>query len=154
MRHYSCAEFLKRFEKSERSIDYVGNILDVTITGSRSGLNVLMFYHALRTLGLDKGPEKLKAMVDENAKNANYLRDQLVAIFGADKVAYPFHFNVSFPRTSLTLAKKFQLMLTGETATICVLANVTKKLIDKFIAELKLEVLSIIIKLRRTLWLR
>ena len=30
------AFFEKAFEKSERSVDYVGNILDVTITGSRS----------------------------------------------------------------------------------------------------------------------
>ena len=37
--------FNKAFEKTERSVEYVGNILDVTITGSRSGLNVLMFYN-------------------------------------------------------------------------------------------------------------
>jgi histidine decarboxylase len=134
--------FEKAFEKSERSIDYVGNILDVTITGSRSGLNVLMFYNALRTLGLDKGSEKLKSLLAENDANARYLRDQLVSIYGEDKVSYPFHFNVSFPRTSLALAKKFQLMLTGNTATICVLTNASKTLIDKFIVELKLEVFA------------
>jgi histidine decarboxylase len=128
------------FAKSERSIDYVGNILDVTITGSRSGLNVLMFYNALCALGLDKGVDKLKEMVAENVEHANYLRDQLITIFGAEKVSYPFHFNVSFPRTSLELAKKFQLMLTGDTATICVLTNASKSLIDRFIVELKLEV--------------
>ena len=113
--------------------------MDVTITGSRSGLNVLMFI-MLRTLGLDQGAEKLKKMVAENLEHAKYLRDQLIQLYGPDKVSYPFHFNVSFPRPSLALAQKFQLMLTGDIATICVLTNADKALIDRFIAELKLEI--------------
>jgi len=131
--------FEKAFEKSERSIDYVGNILDVTITGSRSGLNVLMLYNALMTMGIDKGNEKLTKMVNENIENAKYLYDKLVKMYGADKVLYPYHFNVIFPRPSPTLAKKYQLMLTGERATICVLTNVTKSLIDKFLKDLAAE---------------
>lgn len=125
------------FEKNERSIEYVGNILDVTITGSRSGLNVLMFYNALCVLGLDKGIDKLAAMVKGNIATAKYLYIQLVELYGADKVYYPHHFNVLFPRPSNELAKKYQLMLTGERATICVLTNVTKKLVDQFVMDLK-----------------
>ncbi len=130
----------KAFEKTERGIDYVGNILDVTITGSRSGLNVLMFYNALRTFGMDKGNTILENMVKENIENGNYLRKKLIEIFGEDKVQFPYHFNILFPRPSAELAKKYQLMLTGETATICVLTNVTKDLIDKFIVDLKAEI--------------
>jgi len=129
--------FNKAFEKSERSIEYVGNILDVTITGSRSGLNVLMLYNALCSLGLDKGTEKLTSMVNENIANAHYLYNELVKLFGASKVLYPHQFNIIFPRPSQLLAKKYQLMLTGETATICVLSNVTRELIDQFIYDLK-----------------
>lgn len=129
----------KAFEKSERNIDYVGNILDVTITGSRSGLNVLMFYHALITLGLHRNNEKLKEMVAHNLATARFLYEELVKIYGPTKVFYPYHFNVMFPRPSLALAKKYQLMLTGKNATICVLTNVTKQLIDEFIQELKLD---------------
>ena len=132
--------FEKAFEKSERSIDYVGNILDVTITGSRSGLNVLMFYNALCALGMDKNNDFLKKMVDNNIEVAKYLRDRLVEIFGPNKVLYPYHFNVIFPRPSAALAKKYQLMLTGERATICVLTNVTKELVDHFIIDLKLDI--------------
>lgn len=131
--------FEKAFEKSERSVDYVGNISDVTITGSRSGLNVLMFYNALCALGLDKNKDKLNAMVNENMHNAQYLHDELVKLYGAEKVHYPYHFNVMFPRPSQQLAKKYQLMLTGENATICVLTNVSKKLINEFIKDLKIE---------------
>jgi len=133
------AFFEKAFEKTERSVEYVGNILDVTITGSRSGLNVLMFYNALRSLGLDKDNKKLIKMVDENLQTAKYLHDELVKLYGVDKVSYPYHFNVIFPRPSMELAKKYQLMLTGERATICVLTNITKDLVDKFINELQLE---------------
>lgn len=127
------------FSKSERSIDYVGNILDVTITGSRSGLNVLMFYNALRALGLHKNNDKLTKMVNDNMQTAIYLRDELIKIYGADKVQYPHHFNVMFPRPSAEMAKKYQLMLTGDNATICVLTNVSKRLIDEFINDLKIE---------------
>lgn len=132
--------FEKAFEKSERSIEYVGNIIDVTITGSRSGLNVLMFYNALCTLGLHKGKEQLTKMVNENIASAKYLYDRLTELYGQEHVAYPFHFNISFPRPSQTLARKYQLMLTGERATICVLPNVSRKLIDMFINELQLEI--------------
>lgn len=133
-------EFFDRaFEKSERSIEYVGNILDVTITGSRSGLNVLMFYHALYSLDLHKNTDKLTMMVKNNLANARYLYEQLVTIFGEDQVKYRYHFNVSFPKPSMGLAKKYQLMLSGNMATICVLTNVTKTLIDTFILELKLD---------------
>lgn len=131
--------FEKAFEKSERSIDYVGNILDVTITGSRSGLNVLMFYHALYTLGLHKNTNKLKMMVSNNLSNAKYLYRKLVNIYGAEKVRYLYHFNVSFPQPSMHLAKKYQLMLSGGMATICVLTNVNKQLIDQFISELLID---------------
>ena len=131
--------FEKAFEKSERSIDYVGNILDVTITGSRSGLNVLMFYHALCTLGFDNNSDKLNQMVEENLSNARFLYKNLVDIYGIEQVSYPYQFNIIFPRPSQRLAKKYQLMVTGDRATICVLTNVTETLINKFLIELKHE---------------
>lgn len=131
--------FDKAFEKSERSIDYVGNILDVTITGSRSGLNVLMFYNALITLELHKDSAKLKELVDKNIETSQFLHQELVKIYGAERVSYPYHFNIIFPKPSMALAKKYQLMLTGNNATICVLTNVTKELIAEFIHDLQLE---------------
>ncbi len=129
--------FEKAFEKSERNIEYVGNIADVTITGSRSGLNVLMFYNALCVLGLNKNNEKITKMVKENMENANYLTEKLSEIYGKDQVLHRHHFNVSFPKPSRALAKKYQLMLTGNNATICVLTNATRKLINQFIHDLK-----------------
>jgi len=136
----STKEFFdKAFEKTQRNIDYVGNISDVTITGSRSGLNVLMFYNALCTLGIDKNNDILKRMVDANFSMAKYLYDQLIQVFGKDRVYYLYYFNVSFPRPSLKLAKKYQLMLSNDRATICVLSSVTKRLIDEFIIDLKMD---------------
>lgn len=131
--------FEKAFEKSERAIDYVGNIRDVTITGSRSGLNVLMFYNALHTLGIKKSHRKLKGMLRENIENAKFLHQKLVEIYGEALVYYPHQFNIMFPKPSMSIAKKYQLMLTGEVATICVLSNVSKNLIDQFISDLKLD---------------
>lgn len=126
----------KAFEKTERNVEYVGNIVDSTITGSRSGLNVLMLYNALVTLGLKQGQKRLTELVNENISNAKYLYEELVKIYGPENVNYPYHFNVIFPRPSQELAKKYQLMLTGDRATICVLSNVTKTLINDFISDL------------------
>ncbi|MCD6039826.1 MAG: hdc [Gammaproteobacteria bacterium] len=131
--------FEKAFEKAERSVEYVGNIIDSTVTGSRSGLNVLMFYNALCSIELDKNKNKLTKMVADNFENAKYLYAQLVKILGPDQVEYPYNFNVIFSKPSLALSKKYQLMLRGETATICVLSNVTKELIDQFINDLQLD---------------
>lgn len=131
--------FEKAFEKSERNIDYVGNISDVTITGSRSGLNVLMFYNAISTLGLNINNDIITQMVNANLNMAKYLYNELIKVFDREEVFYPYHFNVMFPRPSKELARKYQLMLTGKNATICVLTNVTKELIDQFILDLKLE---------------
>lgn len=131
--------FEKAFEKAERSVEYVGNIIDSTVTGSRSGLNVLMFYNALCVLDMDKNNIKLGAMVAENLENAQYLYEQLKKLLGPEHVQHPYNFNVIFARPSLALAKKYQLMLRGETATICVLSNVTKRLIDQFINDLQLD---------------
>jgi histidine decarboxylase len=131
--------FEKAFEKAERSVEYVGNIIDSTITGSRSGLNVLMFYNALCILGLNKNVKILKKMVEENLDNAKYLYLQLVKILGTEHVESPYNFNVIFSKPSLALAKKYQLMLRGGTATICVLSNVTRELIDQFINDLQLD---------------
>ena len=61
--------FEKAFEKAERSVEYVGNIIDSTVTGSRSGLNVLMFYNALCILEMDRNSNKLQKMVAENLEN-------------------------------------------------------------------------------------
>lgn len=131
--------FEKAFEKSERRIEYVGNILDYTITGSRSGLNVLMFYNTLKTMELDQGKQKLQSMVESNLKVANYLIDKLAEIYGRDRIFYTGYLNVCFPRTSMELAKKYQLMLSGDRATICVLSNVSFKLVDEFITDLKID---------------
>jgi histidine decarboxylase len=131
--------FEKAFEKSERIIEYVGNILDYTITGSRSGLNILMLYNALCALGLDKDKKILKTMVDGNIATAKYLYHKLADIYGQSRLFYAGYFNVCFPRPSMALAKKYQLMLKGETATICVLSNVSFKLVDEFILDLKLD---------------
>lgn len=134
----------KAFESSERSIDYVGNILDMTITGSRSGLNVLMFYNAVCTLGIDKNNDILTKMVEENIANARYLYERLSEIYGKDKVSHPFHFNVSFPKPSVRISKKYQLMITGEKATICVLTNANKALIDRFIIDIKADLQEVL----------
>ncbi len=131
--------FEKAFEKAERSVEYVGNIIDSTVTGSRSGLNVLMFYNALHVLNLHKNTDTLVTMVNDNLSNAKYLYAELIRIIGPENVNFPYNFNVIFKKPSLALSKKYQLMLRGETATICVLSNVTKGLIDQFINDLQLD---------------
>jgi hypothetical protein len=93
----------------------------------------------LCTLGLHKNKEKLKKMVDDNLELAKFLYDELVKLYGSNQVKYPFHFNVTFPKPSMAMAKRYQLMITGGSATICVLTNVSRELINQFIEDLKAE---------------
>lgn len=127
--------------KEERAvIKYIGNIPDITITGSRSGLNALYWDLALRQLGLDQNNrQKLTEKVMLCRNNAFYLVQRLKIILGESAVYYNGLFNVVFSKPSPALIKKYQLMVEDAKAVICVLNHVTQESIDEFIVDLMKE---------------
>jgi len=119
-------------------IEYAGNISDITVSGSRSGLNVMLVYNVIfYALELDQANRKLLDLVKNDLAKAQWCYQQLVAVFGADQVFYnPNQFNIVIPKPSQAIIIKYQLMVAGDRAVICVLSNVTKELVYAFINDL------------------
>ena len=73
-----------------------------------------------------------------NLQNTKYLYEKLVDIIGKENVFMnPNQFNVLFPKPSLEMIQKYQLMPVDTQARACVLQSVTKELIDQFAKEYK-----------------
>ncbi|MDQ7089069.1 MAG: pyridoxal-dependent decarboxylase [Methylococcales bacterium] len=129
------------FEKNTRIISYCGNIDDITISGSRSGINILWLHNTLKQLRMDHSFELIEKMVAHNLENAQFLYNQLVALVGDEHVIWiKGQFNVVFPRPSVGLIKKFKLMPANDNkAVICTHINVSRDLLDEFINEYRQE---------------
>ncbi len=127
------------FSGHNTEIDYIGNIVDNTITCARSGLNILLIHNTLYSLGMDKDNYFIENIINHNLRNALYLYDKLVTVLGRSEVLLlPQRFNVVFTKPSQELMSKYQLMPAFEDkAVICVLQNITTSLIDQFIIDLK-----------------
>lgn len=119
-------------------IEYAGNIVDTTVSGSRSGFNVLLIYHALiNALKLHDSKENLQKLVSSDLEKTKLFYSKLVNIFGDNKVKYnKEQFNILFPKPSKEIIRKYQLMVHNDYAIICVLNNVNTELMEEFINEL------------------
>jgi histidine decarboxylase len=133
----------KAFKENTKIIEYVGNIHDITISGSRSGLLVLMFYKALKDLRIDSTQVLLQKQFLNCLTQARYLYQELCKLYGRNWVQYPNHFHILFPKPSAKLIRDYQLMVSGTQAIICVLGNVNKALSQLFLSELTNELVNL-----------
>ena len=113
----------------KQCVQYAGNILDTTISGSRSGLNVLLVYNALiYGLRLDKSHKKLTQFVVEDLKQTKYFYRKMLEIFDKNEVlCFPGQFNVLFPKPTKEIIEKYQLMISGQKAVVCINHNVNRQ---------------------------
>ncbi len=127
---------------SKNSIEYCGDIKDITVSGSRPGINSVILLITLQALDLHKDDTKIQKIIFNNLKNAEYLYNKLVTIVGETKVFWlKNQFNVLFPRPSYEIMNKYQLMPTANNmCAACVLLNVIISLIDVFIEDYKRDV--------------
>lgn len=127
------------FSDQASNVEYCGNIEDITITGCRSGLNVLWLHNTLEDLNLRNSLNKLRTLIETNLSNAEYFYHRLGELIGYGEVMWiPNQFNIVFKRPPSPLLKKYSLMpATENKAVACVLMNVTKPLIDQFIQDYK-----------------
>lgn len=125
-------------------ISYCGNIDDITISGSRSGLNVLWLYNTLLHLKLDSSTEIIEKIIQNNLVNARYFYKKLISIVGKNNVLWNSdQFNIVFPMPSHNLIKKYKLMPSLNNKVVaCIQLNVDRKLIDIFINEYKMDMAS------------
>lgn len=134
--------FLNKAFSEDVSVEYAGHIRDITFSGCRSGLNVLQIHNALQSLRLGYDLAEIKTLVQGNLVNAEYFYFNLLKLLGSNQVSWlPNQFNVVFRQPSDRLMKRYRLMPHGNKAVACVLMNVTRELIDQFIADFKSELL-------------
>lgn len=125
-------------------VRYVGGIQDTTVTGTRSGFNVLELHNAMCSLDLDTDAAKLKLIIKQCLDNLQYLINKLSEMMPRDKIIYnPKQFVVVFPRPSgelgLELENKYGLMPVGNSHFgVCVLASVDISIIDRFLNDYRL----------------
>lgn len=132
--------FLQQAFQQDTSVEYAGYIEDITFSGCRSGLAVLMIHNALRSLNVGTERSQIPLMVQRCLANAEYLYGCLVKLLGHGNVAWiPKQFNVVFKRPSMALMKRYRLMPKGDKAVVCVLMNVSCKLLAQFIEDYAFE---------------
>jgi len=124
---------------NDRIIEYAGNIKDITVSGSRSGFNVLLVYNAIiYALGLRKNTAKLVELVRSDLERAAFFTKKLNEVLGPENVYHdPNQFNIIIPKPPERLIQKYQLMTMHGKSVICVLNNVTFELIEQFMIDLK-----------------
>lgn len=115
------------------SIEYIG-ALDTTLSGSRNGHTTLLLWYAIQT----KGYEGFRQLVHRCLDNAEYLIYKLKTL-GVSAWRNEYSITVIFPRPSQDLIEKWQLANEGAIAHIITMPHVSKKDIDLFIQDYKLE---------------
>lgn len=120
-------------DRISKGISYIGS-LDTTITGSRNGHSPLFLWYAIKIMG-KKG---LKKRYLHCLSVAEYCKNELLKI-GIKAWSNPSAITVVFPKTSIKLKTKWQLATEGDVTHIICMPNVTKKQIDEFIKDIKLE---------------
>lgn len=112
-----------------RSIAYIGN-LDTTVTGSRNGITPLFMWYSMRALG----KEGLKERVQYSLDLAAYTEKQLCER-GIKAWRNPDSITVVMPAVESWIQEKWQLATAAGISHIIAMPNLTKELIDQFVAD-------------------
>jgi histidine decarboxylase len=142
----TTASFLAEcFEQRDVSVRYLTGLHDMTPSGSRSGFNVLSFHNTLCGLYMHTNARRLKQIVAQCYRNANYFVECMTNLVGRELVIHPQNsLTICFPRPSSDIMARYSLMpVTMPSdhdkkilyAGVCILINVDRDRIDKFLAE-------------------
>ena len=121
----------KHLEKMSRPVEYL-NSVDTTIMGSRNGHAALYMWYALRTKGIDG----LQDEVRQCFVNAEYLHEELLRA-GVKAERNELSTTVVLERPNAEFVRKWQLACEGDIAHVVVMPNITKAVVDDFVAQLK-----------------
>jgi len=114
-----------------RSINYIGS-LDTTITGSRSGMNALIVWYAIKKWGR----EGMLARTMSSLENAAHLRVHLNAI-GVKAWSNPNALTVVMPKPAEEICKKWQLATDNDIAHVICMPGISREKLDEFIEDIK-----------------
>lgn len=137
----------QKYTSRDDQVSYLTGLHDITPSGSRSGFNALSFHNTLCGLDMHTDYARLKLITEQCYANAYYFYDEMVKVMGKDNVLHPNHsLTLCFPRPSTKMREHYQLMPVAfppqfrkqhDYVGVCVLANVTKDMIDEFVATYK-----------------
>ena len=131
---FACGVVLTRkqtMECTKNKIEYLDS-LDTTITGSRNGHAPLIIWYAIRKRGIAGFTKEAKSCL----KLAEYLHKSLLKA-GIESNLNDFSNTVYFAKPSIEIIKKWQLATQGKYAHVVVMQHLTKKIIDKFLLDIK-----------------
>jgi histidine decarboxylase len=119
-------------------IDYIGQIHDITPSGSRSGNYVLQLHNLLYQLDFHTDLLNLKKILAQCWENCDYLYRRLCHFFAPKDVLWLKNsFCLIFPRPSEYLIKKYSLMpISPDKVGVYGLVNLDKPLVDLFLKDL------------------
>jgi len=127
-----------------RAVEYVGTN-DTTVSGSRSGITPLFFWHLIHQVG----EEGFREIV----KNCLNTADYAITRFSSHGIKAWRHRNsltVVFPRQNEEILKKWQIAMQGDEAHLIAMPHVTKNQIDDFISEYVGEPVNEILRSKET----
>lgn len=118
---------------------YIAGLHDSTPSGSRSGHNPLELHNVLKILNFDSDRVNLKKVIAQCLRNGKYLYEKLGEFIGKQNILWlPRSFNLIIPRPTQDMVNEYCLMpLNEHEAGICILANLTEKLINRFVNDYK-----------------
>ncbi|NOY62823.1 MAG: histidine decarboxylase [Gammaproteobacteria bacterium] len=123
-------------ERIARSVEYIGTF-DTTLTGSRNAVTPLFLWYAFKSTGR----EGFRNIIAECIENADYAIDKM-SHFGIDAWRNYNSITVVFPRPGAALVSKWQLAVQQKIAHIITMPHVTRKQIDRFVAELAADLID------------
>lgn len=139
--------------KESSKVSYITGLHDITPSGSRSGFHVLSFHNTLLGLDMHTNQERLRKSLNTCQENIEYFIKKLKTLIKKDYILNPnSSFSVGFPKILTSsgnskvwdeLRSRYSLMPIKwkpkgkelEYATMCVLPNISVRLIDEFFGE-------------------
>lgn len=137
------SDILNKLKKnSQQNNNHPFNFKDTTITGSRSGFNIIELHYLLKKMRIDTDAIPLRLMVKKSLSNAKYFYNKAIVIIDKKYITYnPNQFNIVFPQTSPSLAtdnliSKYSLIPLGKNLFVVqIFPQISRKLIDEFFKE-------------------
>jgi len=116
-------------DRIARSVEYVG-VLDTTLSGSRSAINPLILWYALRRAG----PDGFRRTIEGCLARADYAMARFAAV-GIPAWRNRHSITVVFPRPSEEVFQKWQVAPYREIGHLITMPHVTEAIIDAFVAD-------------------
>jgi histidine decarboxylase len=117
-----------------RAVEYIGT-LDTTLAGSRNGITPVLLWYAIKSQGLSGFKKTIARCLEIAAYAEKRLND-----LGLNAWRNPHSITVVFDRPPDSILRKWSLAVFKNIAHIITMPHVSRKHVDRFIAELEKEV--------------